>query len=368
MQLSQIKSFLGGLQTNRQGGLRTKEKLVIIESDDWGAIRTPSKEALRLYEQNGYELSSSVYKYDALESAADLEALFELLTSIKNDSGQHPVFTANAIMANPDFQKIEAFNFEQYYFEPFTETFNNYPAHAQSFTLWKKGLAEKLFKPQFHGREHLNINRWLHALKANDAGTRFSFNLGSTFSGKADYAYMEAFDWNIQAEVEGHKQIIREGLDLFETMMGYRSKSFIAPCYNWDSQIEATLKKSGVEWVQGLRSQLAPTGVFDAYQNIPHQFGIQHGNGLRYNIRNVFFEPVNNPNLDWTNNALARIQAAFLLNRPAVISTHRVNYIGFIDQRNRDNGLKHLGKLLTQIVKKWPQVKFITTDELSNYI
>ncbi len=86
------------------------------------------------------------------------------------------------------------------------------------------------------------------------------------------------------------------------------------------------------------------------------------------NIRNVFFEPVNDPTKDWTDAALARIQAAFLMKRPAVISTHRVNFVGFIDPKNRENGLVQLEKLLQTVVKKWPDVKFITTNELSNYI
>lgn len=66
--------------------------------------------------------------------------------------------------------------------------------------------------------------------------------------------------------------------------------------------------------------------------------------------------------------AMARIQVAFLYNKPAVISTHRVNYIGYIDPKNRDNSLKQMKILLDKIIKKWPDVKFISTDQLSNYI
>jgi hypothetical protein len=81
----------------------------------------------------------------------------------------------------------------------------------------------------------------------------------------------------------------------------------------------------------------------------------------------VFFEPVHNPGKDWTKPAMARIQAAFLMKRPAVISSHRVNYIGFIDPKNKENGLRQLGSLLKQILKKWPDVRFVTTDQLISY-
>jgi hypothetical protein len=367
MKPSTFNSFLGGLKTNIAQGNRISQRLIILESDDWGAIRTPSQEVLESYRREGMDLSGSIYQYDALESEQDLEELFNVLLSIKNNDGQHPKFTANAIVANPDFDKIAESNFEQYFYEPVSETFKGYPNHHNSFNLWHKGNDLGIFRPQFHGREHLNIERWLGALRVNDKGTMFSFKLGSTYSGKNDYSYMEAFDWSSPVEIEHHKHIIHDGLNLFEQLLGYRSKTFIAPCYNWDEELEPILLKSGVNWVQGLKYQLAPTGKFDHYHRIPHKFGVLNPNGLRYNVRNTFFEPSSRPNYNWVDMALAKISAAFLMQRPAVISTHRINYIGFINKSNRENGLRQLSILLKEVIKRWPDVRFISTDELSNY-
>jgi hypothetical protein len=271
-------------------------------------------------------------------------------------------------MANPDFDKIKASGFETYFWEPFYKTFEKYPEHQNNLSIWKKGIAEAIFHPQFHGREHLNIGRWMRALQKQDEKVRFSFDWGSTYSGVEDYAFMEAFDWSFPEEVQDHKIIIKEGLEIFKDTFGFDSKSFIAPCYNWDSGLESFLAEQGIQWIQGIGSQLAPTGTFDNYQSIPHHFAQKNDYGTMYNIRNVFFEPVNDPTKDWTDSALGRIQAAFLMRRPAVISTHRVNYIGFIEPRNRENGLKQLDKLLRAVVRKWPEVKFITTDQLSDYV
>lgn len=363
-----FKSFLGGVKGNAAGSQRFNDKLLIIESDDWGAIRTPSKEALQAFAKKGFELDKSIYKVDALASKTDLEALFDLLTNIKNADGQNPVITANSIMANPDFVKIKASGFESYFWEPFYKTFEKYPEHQNNLKIWKKGMSEGVLHPQFHGREHLNIGRWMRALQKPDEKVRFSFDWGATYSGVADYAFMEAFDWTFPEEVQSHKTIIKEGIRIFKDTFGFDSKSFIAPCYNWDSSLEPYLAKQGIKWIQGIGSQLAPTGTFDIYQSIPHHFAQKNAYGTMYNIRNVFFEPVNDPTKDWTDAALGRIQAAFLMKRPAVISTHRVNYIGFIEPRNRENGLKQLDKLLRTVVKKWPEVKFITTDQLSDYV
>jgi len=85
-----------------------------------------------------------------------------------------------------------------------------------------------------------------------------------------------------------------------------------------------------------------------------------------YITRNVFFEPTGEANQ--VNNALKDIELAFDFKKPAVISSHRVNYIGVIDEHNRKKGLKELKDLLTYIVKKWPDVEFMTSTELGNII
>jgi len=62
------------------------------------------------------------------------------------------------------------------------------------------------------------------------------------------------------------------------------------------------------------------------------------------------------------------INTAFRWHKPAVISSHRVNYTGGLYVENRDHGLASLKNLLTAIVKKWPDVEFMTTAELGSLI
>ena len=56
--------------------------------------------------------------------------------------------------------------------------------------------------------------------------------------------------------------------------------------------------------------------------------------------------------------------AAFRMHKPAHISSHRVNYSGHIDAQNRNIGLKKLKILLSEITRKWPDVEFISGQEL----
>lgn len=361
--INQQKPKLRAHLTNRKGK-KIVGKYIIIESDDWGAIRTPSKNALQAFKNKGLDVANSVYKNDSLESNEDVDMLFNVLQSFKDVNGRSLVITANVIMGNPDFEKIKESNFTQYHYQHFTDTLNQYPNHHQVFSSYQKATANGLFMPQFHGREHLQFARWLKVLQTGNANALFCFNYGATYSGKADYSFMEALDWDSPTDVELQKNIITQGLTMFKNTFGFNSTSFIAPCYNWDSALENHLHNNGIDIIQGTRFQFSPTGTFEKYHLIPHYFGQKNSSGTMYNIRNCFLEPSINSNKDWVDTCLAEISAAFLWNKPAVICSHRINYVGFINEKNRDRGLHDLSAVIKKALKKWPDVQFISTNQL----
>ena len=62
------------------------------------------------------------------------------------------------------------------------------------------------------------------------------------------------------------------------------------------------------------------------------------------------------------------MEVAFLWRKPATISSHRVNYIGFLHSENRERSLKKLEELLSRMLKKWPDIEFMTSSELGDLI
>ena len=58
----------------------------------------------------------------------------------------------------------------------------------------------------------------------------------------------------------------------------------------------------------------------------------------------------------------------FFWHKPANISSHRVNYIGFLHPENRENSLRKLEELLAKMLKKWPDIEFMTSEELGDLI
>jgi hypothetical protein len=85
-------------------------------------------------------------------------------------------------------------------------------------------------------------------------------------------------------------------------------------------------------------------------------------------VRNVVFEPIDPRGFNWVNHAIRQIEAAFRWNRPAIISSHRVNFCGHIDPENREKGLSALRELLKQITERWPEVEFMAANELGDLV
>ena len=361
-----IKNILASVlrNVNNVPGWSTKRKIVVIESDDWGSIRLPSKDVYQKFIKRGFNVENSQYnRYDALESNDDVVSLFEVLRKHKDSLGHAPCVTANTIVANPDFDRIEKSGYQQYHYEHFTETLKRYPQHNRVFELYQEGLKAGLFKPQFHGREHVQANRWLAALRKADENMVFAFSCGTTYSGKGDYNFMESFDWDSPQEVISQQDILRDGLQLFHKTFGYASTSFIAPCYTWDSRLEPTLVAEGVKYMQGGMNQYIPKGGFENYEKKKYRMG-EESNGLTYLTRNCFFEPSLVSKPDWIDYTLASVRDAFRWNKPAIICAHRINFIGFIDESNRTRNLKMLNELLRRILMTWPDVEFMSSDQL----
>ena len=53
------------------------------------------------------------------------------------------------------------------------------------------------------------------------------------------------------------------------------------------------------------------------------------------------------------------------MKQPAIVSTHRINYVGGVSTENRDRGIEILTTYLDKVLQKWPDVKFMSSAELS---
>lgn len=357
-------------------GWRTNRRFLIVESDDWGAIRTPSKETLDQLNKDGiYPANDDEARYfnnDTLASSEDFEALYEVLRACRDKEGNPAVFTGVTVPANPDFPKIKESDYSTYFYEPFTETLSRYgKSHERSFEYWKLGIQEKLFIPQFHGREHLNVSAWMSALKGGNRDTLVAFKhqvYGMTPKNPVNYIYYQAaFNVFDPQEINYQRNVIDEGLQLFEKIHGYKATFFVPPNGWFNNVLEENLARQGVRYIGASKIQKEPQG-FGKVKKRFHYLGQKNKFNQLYTIRNCFFEPNSNQKTDWVDACLSEIEIAFRWKKPAVISSHRCNYIGSIHESNRKHGLAELKRLLQAVLKRWPDTEFISSDQLGDLI
>jgi len=349
------------------------DKILVIESDDWGAIRTSTPEAYKWLKNNGYEMQKSRWSVDALESDDDLTALFDVIKNFK-DSRDRPVcITANMIMANPNFDAIRTDKFNKYYYEPVALSLAKSPLRKSVTKLWRAGLAQRFFYPQFHAREHVRWWQWLKALQNNSPEVLQTFDLNmcgvplaSSKENQSFYAPLYLDDNALAKENINLQEIINQGIELFEAQFGFRSLSTVAPNVTWTDSAEIIWADKGIRYIQGGFMQYLPKG--NDVKIVAHHLGEKSRRVGTYLVRNVTFEPDKSRNENYWTSSFKQIKRALSFNVPAIISSHRVNYVGGIDESNRKYGLAQLRKLLTAVQAEWPDVYFLSSPELGYMI
>ncbi|MBC7606933.1 MAG: hypothetical protein H7199_08255 [Burkholderiales bacterium] len=359
-------------------GWTTKQKIVVFESDDWGSIRMPSTKAYDALMEAGILVDRSPYcRYDNLCSAEDIESLFAILRQHKDANGQHPMITANAVVTNPNFEKIASANYDSYHYETIDQTLARFFPNHNPFSLWNQGLQQRLFIPQFHGREHVNVPFWLDTLKRKDPVFTKAFEHGcwgisADVYTKYPKSIQASFDYNDRSELNFMKASLVDGLNIFEKLFHYRSESFIPNNYIWTSELDETLIDNGVRYMQGMKYQLLPKPAGETKRQMSRRFnGQKSAAGLLQTVRNVQFEPSLLPNNDRSaavRDCLNQIQTAFLWRKPAIVSVHRINFCGALHVANREINLKLFHQLLREITRRWPDVVFMDTVSLAKII
>lgn len=354
-------------------GYKTRRKIVVIESDDWGSIRMPSKAAYSQLLANGIRVDQSNYgRLDILEDQSDFSILLDLLSGFKTAHQQPPMFTLNTVMTNPDFEKIRNGNFMTYHEEPFFDSYRHY--YGQNLEpLWQTGIQEKYIKPQFHARAHLNADLWMRDLRSGNRETRLAFDQGffglrTKTSAAAQTHYLAAYWAENEEDLNRKLALTNDGLQLFRSVFGYNAKSMIACNYIWPLELELPLQAAGIRYLQGQRAQMAPDLKTGICSPVYHFSGQRNPNGQIYLVRNCLFEPYSNPSKDWVNSCVQEISNAFYWKTPAIISSHRINYVGGMDLVHRDKNLSQLRQLINQILKKWPETEFMSSDALGQLI
>lgn len=370
--LGPSRDYLSGVYTNIFGW-RTKKKIIVFESDDWGSIRMPSLHVYKKLKGNGIQVEKSPYlKYDTIENSDDINELGQLLLRFHDNKGNHPNFTLNYVMGNPDFHKIAQSNYENYFYQTFIDTFYEYYKNhslLDSLMFYRK---LDVFDFQFHSREHVNVGMWLKLLREGDSLFRMAFDYGlyglsNDIMSKYKRSIQATYDYPSPSEIEFLSESIADGVKIFNSVFGYAPRSFIPNNFIWptNSTLNECLSTNGIRYIQGMKYQLLPLTNEKKRAKIRRYSGRIDSFSFLHLIRNCEFEPSLYLDINCVEKCIQQIQIAFMHRKPAIISSHRLNYIGGLVESNRRKNLNLLNELLQKILILWPNVEFYSSVNLA---
>lgn len=348
-------------------GWKTSRKIIVFESDDWGSFRFQNKAIRDAYLPN-YDPNGWMHYNDCFESIEDLTALESTLKSVKDKNNKYACFTFLMNPANPDFKKIKQSDFQQFYNETFLETLSKREDGQDIFRWYKASLKTQLIEIGFHGREHLNVKSWMKDLQTQDKNTLKGFqdNIWGhniILSNKEKKRHRSTFNLTSYQDIEDLKKNINQGVQLLNETFNQQTTYFLPPDGPYHIDLNKSLVDNGIKYI-GLSKKHKNPLENKWYQTKLFWLGKRTKEGLRVVTRNVIFEPSSPRQKDWVKHALEHINSAFENKKPAVISSHRANYSGSLNEKNRSNSNQQLKSLLEKIKNKWPDVEFMTSSQL----
>ena len=354
-----IKTYLKNIP-----GFRTKEKIIIFAVDDYGNIRQNNRKTLDEMEKSCFSIQNHFDRYDGLSTSDDLTALFDILSKYKDSEGNNPIFTVFSNPQNINFYKVKESGYKKIFYEDFTESIKKY-CQDDTLTIWKQGLDNGYLQPEYHGRTHFHEGMFLKNLENNEKQTIWCIDnncyTGITAIGNANQSYLSPYTYNDLAELTLMKGHLEKGIEAFERIFHRKPLHFTAPGNLTHEILEKSLADNGIKFIDTLMVKRQHEGN-QKYSTKINWLGKKNEKDQIFILRNCVFEP--KYGFDSTK-CLKQICAAFVLNKPAIISTHRVNFCGRINEENRKSGLEELENLIKKVIKKYPDVKFCSIGDLA---
>ncbi|OQW79964.1 MAG: hypothetical protein BVN35_00880 [Proteobacteria bacterium ST_bin11] len=311
---------------------------VLIESDDWG----PGGDF------HGERLTQ----------------LLSMLAKHKDSVNRSAVLTADMVLAVPDIAKIESTG---QYHRRMLDT--DFPIIYKAL---QQGIQQDTLVPQLHGMEHLNGKAFAELCQKQDP------RLAIARSNKGWW------DWEkLDSPLQGHyvdgstlptqaissvdaKALVANAMDCFAKMFGYPSLSTVAPCYLWNDEIEKSWQQQNIIAIQTAGYRCTGRDQTGHYFQDPPMIRLGSSNRFAqtYLVRNVMYEPVDGKNTP--DSAFTEAELAYRQALPVSISTHRYNYTRSEEQCQQ--AISGLDQLLGQIIGKFPNVRFLASPELGEFL
>ena len=318
---------------------RCEEPVVVLESDDWGMTRD-AIEGKGLEEYG----SARIRGEEKTETLRDLEHIYNVLESYQFMEGRPTTFVANFITANPDYEAIKASGYKEYHEIPIGEM----PELREK---WQEGVQRRVFHAQYHGRLHFWYEHWLKDLQDDFLISRkmldMELNGGITlFEEYGNRYHSEYVNW-VDGSVRPPEELlewVKTGHDYFVELFGFKSLSTVSPHYVFSQHATRVFSQLGIKYLQATHLQ----NTVDSDGNVidtQYPLGYQSQHGVTFLARNVNFNPRPKMEHHHMEPALKQILQRFDDKVPAVVDTHRINFVASWGRSGSDQ----LGELLEKL-------------------
>ena len=163
------------------------------------------------------------------------------------------------------------------------------------------------------------------------------------------------------------QKIVADAAEMFNNLFGFKSETFVASCFVWNSKLETELAGLGIKGIQSSPWQYEPVGTNGEYnlKRRIHFTGECNSNDQIYTVRNCGYEPAYHQNPDeCSRECIREIEKSFQQKKTAIITSHRFNFIHEIQRENAERNLVGLRNILLTVKERYPDVEFVTTPEL----
>jgi hypothetical protein len=229
------------------------------------------------------------------------------------------------------------------------------------------GARDGVFALQLHGMEHYWPSALLHAARQDES-------LRTWLTGE-EFPPYEALPSALQSRwIDGSRlpsqplaadEILAAAAEETATwrlIFGQPPKVVVPPTFVWTREVESAWIATGVEVIitPGRRYTHRDGAGQPASEENPIHNGQSAGEKARYLVRDIYFEPERGHT---PAQALEAASQRFLLGRPALLETHRSNFIG--NEAECQQSLERLDELLCTALQRWPALAFLSPEALA---
>ena len=342
-------------------GFSFDRPLLLLQSDDWGRVGLRSMEMVEQLRSAGVMLGERAYDFYGLETAEDVSALARLLKGHRDRTSRTACITMNFVMANLDFAKMAASEFQQIQLLPLCDGLLEGWERAGLFDSYREGVEAGVFFPALHGLTHFcraAIERELAQASERSELVKTFWRAGVPYihwrMPWIGYEYWDPERSPKQRFLGASEQheLIGTAVGNFAKMFSILPRSACAPGYRANQDTHRAWAHYGVRVAQNGPGSLKP----------PHF----DSSGVLNLFRTVDFEPALNSELA-IEELIRAIGDSFDNGMPAIVSIHSINFHSTIrDFRSRT--LEMLDALLSALEARYPDLLYLHDGDVYDLV